>query len=323
MKNRVVFISGLSHVGSTLVDFTLGSQPNFVGLGEIYTALRPELNLINRDIVCSCGKVIDECDFWKKAAKRIRPRMASPMSEKYRIIIDTFKKIYGDESILVDSSKFLPALQAISSVPGIDLKVINLIRDVRSWVISRLDIRSRNPQDFTPSGFYVTNLSHTFGWKARAARWMIPYMTRMPSYYFLLWYYQNCKIISYLRAKNLSYFQLGYDELGLHPEKMMRDLFHYLDQPFEEIDLSSEGSKSHVLLGNPKKTLPSDGRASCMTTAGCTATSGCCQQRCSPRSCALTQCMYTAISGGKVFGRSGSALNDDIVSVNGDRILIG
>ena len=43
MKNKIVFIAGLSHIGSTLLDYALGSHPKFVGLGEIFTALRPEL----------------------------------------------------------------------------------------------------------------------------------------------------------------------------------------------------------------------------------------------------------------------------------------
>jgi len=36
MKKEVVFILGLSRVGSTLLDLTLGSHPSFVGLGEVF-----------------------------------------------------------------------------------------------------------------------------------------------------------------------------------------------------------------------------------------------------------------------------------------------
>jgi len=256
MNNQIVFIAGLSHIGSTLIDYTLGSNPGFVGLGEVYTALRPELNRINQEVYCSCGKMVDGCPFWGEAAKYIRPKLNAPMGEKYLIILKVFKDIFGEDRIMVDSSKSLDALKIVSSLPETDLKVINLIRDVRSWTISRLDIRKKSSQNFTSDGFYLRKLSYTYGWKVRILRWIIPYITKRASYYFLLWYYLNRQITDFLNAKGISFFRLGYDELGMDPGLMMSKVFQYLEVEHGNPDFCIENTKSHVLLGNPKKSDP-------------------------------------------------------------------
>ncbi|BBO67215.1 hypothetical protein DSCA_11450 [Desulfosarcina alkanivorans] len=256
MKNKVIFISGLSHVGSTLIDFTLGTHPRIIGLGEIYTALRPELNRINQNLTCSCGQPVDTCFFWKEAAKRLRPVLNAPMDRKYKIVLQTFNDLYGDDYILVDSSKSIDALKCLTRIPDLNLKIIHLLRDVRSWSISRIDYRKRKPENYTSRGFYINKLSYTFGKKIFLIGFLIPYITRRPSFYFLLWYFQNKKAISYLNENKLSFLQLGYDELGLRPGKMIDNIFSYIDQNADECQSSSESSKSHVLIGNPKKSDP-------------------------------------------------------------------
>ena len=56
---KVVFISSLSHSGSTLLDLILGGHSRFVGLGEIRQVL--DLESLEREkigkVVCSCTHI--------------------------------------------------------------------------------------------------------------------------------------------------------------------------------------------------------------------------------------------------------------------------
>lgn len=253
-RRKVVFILGLSRVGSTMLDLILGSHPKFVGLGEIFQVLRPDMNRFDRDEYCSCGKLVDECLFWGPAANALRKKRSSNLKERYKQVFQTFDSIYDDQTILIDSSKLLSVLKIIRTMAEIDLKVIYLIRDVRAWTISRLNHRINNPAYYGPRGNYVKRLVGQYGWKAQAFGWALRYTTKMPVYHFWLWFLQNKQMQEYLRLNGIEYFQLGYDELGLNPERMMRALFEFLGIADTDLDFSSQHSSSHVLIGNTKKT---------------------------------------------------------------------
>jgi len=253
-RRKIVFILGLSRVGSTMLDLILGSHPSFVGLGEIFQVLRPDMDRFNRQEYCSCGKLIDECLFWGPAADLLRKNRSVDLKERYRQVFKVFDRVYGSDQILVDSSKLLSVLKIIGSLPEVDVKVIYLIRDVRAWTISRLNHREKNPNYYSSRGNYVKRLVGQFGWKAQALRWVFPYATKMPVYHFWLWYMQNMQMQKYLRTHRVENFQLGYDELGLNPQRMMTALFEFLGIPDASLDFSSLNSSSHVLIGNTKKT---------------------------------------------------------------------
>lgn len=252
MKNKIVFILGIGRSGSTLLDVTLGSHPNFIGLGEVYATLRNDFNVLDKyKRTCTCGNTVDDCPFWGKIAEKVLPRLNQPMATRYQILLDVFNDIYGKDYIIVDSSKFLQALTTVKNLANVDLQTIYLLRDVRAWTISKLDYRRRVPEHYKQNGYYINKLSFTYGKKIKLLGWLIPYLTKIPYWYFLLWYYQNRKITTYLEDSRLPYFQLSYDELGLSPQSVMKSVFNYLNLQ-ETSDLSSEMTKSHVLWGSRK-----------------------------------------------------------------------
>ena len=253
-RRKMVFILGLSRVGSTMLDLVLGSNPKFVGLGEIFQVIRPDMNRFNRDEYCSCGKSVDECPFWGPTAEALRKTQSTDLKERYRQVFRTFDSIYSNQTILIDSSKLLSVLKIVRTMAEVDLKVIYLIRDVRAWTVSRLKHRKENPSYYGPRGNYVKRLVGQFGWKAQAVGWAFTYATKMPAYHFWLWFLQNKQMQKYLRNNGVEYFQLGYDELGLNPERMMTALFEFLGIPDTGLDFRSQNSSSHVLIGNIKKT---------------------------------------------------------------------
>jgi hypothetical protein len=253
MKRRIVYILGLSRIGSTMLDLVLGSNPRFVGLGEIFQVLRPDMNRFERDEYCSCGNVTHECPFWGTVADRLKKDMSAGLEKRYHHVLDAFEEVFGFGKILVDSSKLLDFLKLVSKSSDIDLKIIYLTRDVRAWTISRLNSRKKSPQYYKRDGYYLKKLRYRYGWKTDIMKWLTPFLTRLPSYYFWLWYLQNKEIVNYLENNNLEYFSLGYDELGMQPDFMMSKIFEFLGEKSGNSSFSSVGSQSHILVGNTKK----------------------------------------------------------------------
>ena len=63
MNNKIIYIAGAGRSGSTLVDITLGSIENHWSLGELFFFVENGLMLGE---YCSCGKKVQECDFWRR-----------------------------------------------------------------------------------------------------------------------------------------------------------------------------------------------------------------------------------------------------------------
>lgn len=250
---KMVFILGLSHVGSTMLDLVLGSNPKFVGLGEIFQVIRPDMNRFERNEPCSCGKLTGECSFWGVVAEELKKKKTTGLAERYYHTFQIFENLYGSDHIMVDSSKLLDALKTVSRIPGVNVKVIYLIRDVRGWTISRLNNRQNSPEYYQRDGYYIKKMAYQVGWKIHLIKWWLPLLTRHGFYYFLLWYIQNKQIKDYLKNNNIEHLSLGYDELGLHPEFMIKKIFDFLGEDMVTTDFCSMNSQSHILIGNTKK----------------------------------------------------------------------
>lgn len=60
-KNKISFIIGFAHSGSSITARILNSQKNTINIGEVNNYLK----LKNRNDFCSCGSLIKECIFWQ------------------------------------------------------------------------------------------------------------------------------------------------------------------------------------------------------------------------------------------------------------------
>lgn len=254
MAKELVYILGLSRVGSTMLDLVLGSHPRYIGLGEIYQVLRPDLDRIDHKINCSCGQVLDECRFWGETVDWLRRNRKLDLQKKYIHIIEVFNEVFGENSVLVDSSKLLDVMKVVAGLSQVNVKIIYMIRDVRAWTVSRLNHRKNAPGYYSSDGHYANKLAYRFGWKAKLFRPLIPHLTGLNTYYFWLWYLQNRKIDDYLQKNKIVHLQVGYDELGMYPDIMMPKIFQFLGTETEDMTYSSVHSQSHILVGNTRKT---------------------------------------------------------------------
>ena len=166
---------GSGHSGSTLLNVLLGHHENIIDLGEA-GALKK--HLMGQKRQCGCGKDASSCEFWSLVIQRwirsIGPEGAarypslcaqlerwnwrnispkgiqnSPNSHLYsdftHALYDAVGVVSGRTNI-VDSSKSSIRALALSRIPGIDLRIIHLVRDARGvvWSYIKRELRKKN-----------------------------------------------------------------------------------------------------------------------------------------------------------------------------------
>jgi Sulfotransferase family len=157
----VVYLSGFGRSGSTLIERMLGGAPGWVNVGELVDLAR---SVAPSDELCGCGLPFSQCPVWtrvgeiapggwtgpaldrlcalQRAAARQRhlPRLLSrrapsrslaELRTSYSRIYQAVAEVTGAE-VVVDASKG-PALgAALAGAPGVDLRMLNVIRDPRA-----------------------------------------------------------------------------------------------------------------------------------------------------------------------------------------------
>ena len=163
---RVVYIAGVGRSGSTILDSVLGNHPLIQSVGELS---RLASDAWMQNFYCSCGKKSSECPFWVavqetwcasngkvsvedfvETQNNVEQSGHWPFSvgrswkqtqnfqvyvEQTRLVLKAIQKI-SNCSVIVDSSKSIERAFALSQIPEIELRVIQLVRDPRGVVWS-------------------------------------------------------------------------------------------------------------------------------------------------------------------------------------------
>lgn len=226
--NKIIFIAGLGHSGTTLIDLVLSNHTSIIGFGQIYTVYNELKNntIKHKNRVCSCGKDITECDYWSRIISTMNQPDVSYQSF-YKFILDTIHSEFQNDIYLLDSSKSLESLKNTLRIPNTSIKVLHIFKDVRNWCISNIELHKRK-------------------YNKRAS----PFLT------FLLWYNSNKKFQNYLDSNNLQYLNIGYDDFCLNSKKVFIDIFDFLEIGYQEGLANYSNSKSHVVSGNRMRLEP-------------------------------------------------------------------
>jgi hypothetical protein len=165
---KVLYIGGFGRSGSTLVERILGQLPGFCSSGEVVFLW--QRGLIDGQL-CGCGTPVPECDFWSRVGKtafggwdqidahemlalqkrvdrnRYIPSMVAPKlrpaaqadMDRYTEVLSKLYRAIGEVSgarVVIDASKHASTAFLLRRVPGIDLRVVHLVRDSRGVAYS-------------------------------------------------------------------------------------------------------------------------------------------------------------------------------------------
>ena len=165
---KVLYIVGVGRSGSTLLERMLGAIPGSVNTGELNAIFS---RVATQDQRCGCGASFSGCPFWAAVGEeafggwssvtermsRLQPRlvrqrhiprlMSGVAGAAYRRELEEYLDVYhrlyravsdvSGADVVVDASKSTAQLFALRRIQGLDLRVVNLVRDSRgvanSW----------------------------------------------------------------------------------------------------------------------------------------------------------------------------------------------
>lgn len=150
---RVLYLAGSGRSGSTLVTTALGQIDGFFAAGELRYLWQRGL-VDNRP--CGCGLPLRDCPVWTVIVKDVPPvdpaEVAAGLRERLRMRHrlrvpphphdETLSALYAaiaaheDGAVIVDSSKLPPYGVLLGRLPGVELKVLHLVRDPRAAAFS-------------------------------------------------------------------------------------------------------------------------------------------------------------------------------------------
>jgi hypothetical protein len=220
---KLIYIVGSSHSGSTVLDMLLTTGGKAVGLGQVWTVLRED-PARTRARVCSCGTTAPECPIWGPVTERLLqlPNRA-PLQDRYRIVLESVDRVYGQEISVIDSSKhadYLPILA--SEMPDLNLTVLHNIKDVRPFTISILDNLARKAL-------------------GRA----------LPERIFYQWYRDNRACYAFAaRLLGRPPTRVMYEGLCLATEAVAARLAEVLGESYIDVDTALDCGHTHIISGN-------------------------------------------------------------------------
>ncbi len=174
---KVLYIVGVGRSGSTLLERMLGAIPGSVNAGELNALFS---RVATQDQRCGCGEPFSACPFWttvgeeafggwssvtgrmshlqpRVVRQRFVPQMATGLAGAAYLreldeYLDVHHRLYraiaavAGVEVVVDASKSTAQLFALRRIDGLDLRVLNLVRDSRGVAHSWNKAGIRKPQ---------------------------------------------------------------------------------------------------------------------------------------------------------------------------------
>jgi len=232
---QVLYITGCTHSGSTLLDLCLGSHSRVESLGEFINFQRAYKNGEH----CSCGESILCCPLWEAVRKHLQAKgilleSLDPRAEDLESfksanlqLLRTIQSLTG-KSIFVDSSKSIKRLRRYldCGLPEFNIKVIHLLRHPLAGLESQRKNRKRGRTILTE-------------WKMR---------------------HQRILALIQRYRKTVPFITLRYEDFSANPERWLKELNQKIGIPFEESQLKYYDKVHHIPAGNRLRLFLSDRR---------------------------------------------------------------
>jgi hypothetical protein len=262
---RVLYIGGCTRSGSTLIDRALGSLSGFISTGE-FGLLTSQALPENR--LCGCGQRFLHCRFWQSVGERAFGGWGSPEARelsilhpqltrnrqiplvvaarvlpavnrrlrRYRellsMVYTAVSEVSGAE-VIVDSTKAPAYALVLRGVPGLDVRVVHLVRDSRGTAYSagkRLAVKDSVDR---------TVWKHRYPPLVITLRWLL--------------YHQ---IFSLLDARDPGGLLVRYEDFVRNPRRILREIARFAGRDTSDDELRFATSEaiqlvpSHTIAGN-------------------------------------------------------------------------
>lgn len=226
---KIIVLNSLSHSGSTVISMVLSGANNAISLGEVYQILRDQPDdWLEKNEMCSCSNTLASCEFWKPVLEYLKNNRIDDINEKYRYTIQYFEKCYGNDAVLIDTSKGVKHIDIYKKL-GIKFELVYLLRDVRSFAFSQSKVASRQ----TRKGLK----------KIKGKVW----------FQFLKWYFGNKKRLSKFHKENINYYKVGYEDFCFNQEVRLVEICENVGIEYNKVYLTMSDAQHHVLMGNPMR----------------------------------------------------------------------
>jgi hypothetical protein len=262
---RVLFLGGLGRSGTTLLERLLGEVPGVCPLGEV-------VHLWERDVAgderCACGRRFSGCAFWRGVGQRafggwehvdvgrvlaLRdtvertrhiPRLTgSRLPVAKRALVEEYAGHYArvyeaaaaesGATVLVDSSKHASLAYCLRFAPGVDLRVVHVVRDSRGVAYSWTKRVSRPEADGAEEMTRYSPVKSALLWSAHNAAFGL------------------------LGRCGVPVFRLRYEDLLAEPAPVLKHLAEFagLDEPDTAFVHSGQAELGpcHSAAGNPMR----------------------------------------------------------------------
>jgi Sulfotransferase family len=263
---KVLYVAGLGRSGSTILANTLGQVEGFFSGGELNFIWKHAL-IENR--LCGCGKPTRECGFWgpvfdtefggpseelaremmrlqySGARTRHIPMMLTEsgrrkIRERLGEFLDNTGRLYraiqtvSDSRVVVDTSKEPAYGYALGMVPGVDLRVLHLIRDPRAAAYSWAK-KKRQPDSAEREFMH----------------------RKSPAQSAVLWDAWNAAIEALWRRMPAKYLRLRYEDFIADPRRSFEEILKLAGEEDAQLPLVGDRDVklgiSHTVSGNPNR----------------------------------------------------------------------
>jgi len=230
---KFMYIAGLEHSGSTLLNEQMAQRSQVLGLGEVGNFFSPQHMEAYIDRwgnepdarLCSCGETWEKCSFWRDVMDLCGERSNNSHVEKYARLFKYIRRQFPKIRVVVDSTKSRHILDMLIDnsdqlgIGGDAIQIILVVKDVRSFALS---IRRKTGQ-------------HSLVRAIRTMNW---------------WYGETSTFLTYGRRIGSSLKIVSYEKFCDDPDHVINAVLeeNLLCNEEVENDVHSEGS--HIVMGN-------------------------------------------------------------------------
>lgn len=235
---KVIYVMSLGHSGSTLLDMILSSNSKVIGLGEVRNTL---LRAREAQNACTCTASWETCPVWSTVIANQRTSGPSARKSGFNLLIDQVQSQFSAITHLVDSSKTKAGLGGWKAQKNIDIRILFLFKDVRSFLAS-WSARSKKPDKREKDGLRGLILHR-------------------PSALVFRWYKYNRRMLSYLETTGVNFLPVSYEQLCFEPEHVLEKICAFTSLQYEGSMLQLESHTAHILRGNTMRFDPDRNRS--------------------------------------------------------------